>query len=143
MEERELSKKNEKIRTVRGKETYDKEWYLKWHNKVSVKDFFSTVAQLEKLSKSKKWPVVVKHNKNYCALKYGFNNVGGIVWIGTKSFVVSLNLPYGVAKSIAPKNAKLYKTTRRRTMYRLDKTSIKKFELLFEKSLELLQMKKG
>ena len=144
VEERELSKKNEKIRTVRGKVTYDKEWYLsQYHNKASVKDYFLTVGQLEKLSKSKKWPVLARHNKNYFVLKYGFNNIGGIKWTSSKTFVVSLHVTHDVAKSIAPKNAELYKTTKRRTMYRLDKTSIDKFAPLFEKSLELLKMKKG
>ena len=144
VEERELSKKNEKIRTVRGKGTYDKEWYLSTaHNKTSVNDYFLTVGQLEKLSKSKKWPVLAKHNKNYFVLKYGFNNIGGIEWTSSKTFVVSLHVTHDVAKSIAPKNAELYKTTKRRTMYRLDKTSIREFAPLFEKSLELLKMKKG
>jgi hypothetical protein len=80
-------KEDKKVRTVRGTEVYDKNFYDKYHNKKSVIEYLAFIKEIEKLLKSKRIDgLEKKYNKHYCGFKYGFFNVFSIAWIGTKSF---------------------------------------------------------
>tara|TARA_B100001123_G_C15132209_1_gene955827 strand:+ start:71 stop:1000 length:930 start_codon:yes stop_codon:yes gene_type:complete len=77
---------------VRGQPVYNEEFYMERRNKKSVPEFMKLSKKLEKISKIKKWGLVLKYNKNYCAMQYGNNNVFGVDWVTSKTFVLFLRL---------------------------------------------------
>ncbi|MDP8212197.1 MAG: hypothetical protein P9X22_02755 [Candidatus Zapsychrus exili] len=79
-------------RITKGRESYDKNFYLENYNKDSVEVFFHTIQKIEKLVKKKGWKLDKKMNKGYVGFKYGFPNVFGITWVGSKSFCIFFKL---------------------------------------------------
>jgi hypothetical protein len=92
------SKQTQKIKTTKGLENYDKEFYKSYRNNRSVEDFFEYIQQTEKLLKTKGVSLEKKFNKYYCGFKSGFFNVFSISWVGSKSFAYMFRLPENVAK---------------------------------------------
>lgn len=83
----EPEKEYKKSKPVSGMDVYDEEFYKKWRNPTSVKDFMKYTNALNKLIKDNKWQLEIKYNKNYCCYKNGSFNAFGVKWIGTKTFV--------------------------------------------------------
>jgi len=89
-----------RVSITRGREIYDRDFYLANCNKSSVPKFFETIEQIDKLVHEKKWTLEKKMNKYYVTYKYGFPQVFGIEWIGSKSFGLFFKLPKEKANSI-------------------------------------------
>ena len=138
-------RESKKIRPVHGQRNYDEEFMLtvQKKNPESVKRYMSTAKKLERISEKNNWGLDMKFNRGYCTLKYGFNNVCGLDWIGTKSFVVFVKLPWKKAASIEPKGVKIYHKGRKQTNYWLENRPIDEFIPLFQKAFDLLVKKKG
>ena len=138
-------RESKKIRPVHGQRNYDEEFMLdvQKKNPESVKRYMSTAKNLEKISEKNNWGLDMKFNRGYCTLKYGFNNVCGLDWIGTKSFVVFVKLPWKKAASIEPKGVQIWRKSKNSTYYYLENRPIDEFIPLFKKAFELLVKKKG
>lgn len=89
-----------KIGITRGQEVYDRDFYLKNCNKASVPKFFETIEHVDKVVRDKNWKLEKKMNKYYVAYKYGFPQVFGVSWMGSKSFGLFFKLPKEKAGSI-------------------------------------------
>lgn len=89
-----------RVSIARGREIYDRDFYLTNCNKASVPKFFETIEQIDKLVHEKKWDLEKKMNKYYVAYKYGFPQVFGVTWIGSKSFGLFFKLPKEKAQSM-------------------------------------------
>jgi hypothetical protein len=128
----------QKVRPVRGLETYDREFYERHHNKFSVDAFLSLAAETEDLVKAKCWPLEMKFNKEYCGFKHGFFNAFGIKWMGSKSFALFFKLTKSVAERTQPRPLKMYKYEHqwKEAIYHIDpsKDKVKAFLPLFEKA---------
>ena len=85
---------------TRGQEVYDRDFYLKNCNKASVPKFFETIEHVDKVVRDKNLKLEKKMNKYYVAYEYGFSQVFGISWIGSKSFGLFFKLPKEQAQSI-------------------------------------------
>ena len=96
-------------RITRGREIYDKEFYLENYNNESVEIFFHTIRKIEKLVKEKGWKLDKKMNKGYVGFKYGFPNVFGITWVGSKSFCIFFKLTKDIADKIKISGVKPYR----------------------------------
>lgn len=130
--------------TIRGKIEYDESEYAKHRNNTSVKKFMTLSKELEKISKSKKWPLELKYNRSYCGFKYGQYLAFGFDWWGSKTFGLFVQLPANIAKQHHPKGTKIDDSSKRATWYAIDdKFSLNKFVPLFQKSLDNLIEKRG
>lgn len=89
-----------KAGVTRGQEVYDRDFYLVNCNKASVPKFFETIDIVDEIVGEKKWELEKKMNKYYVSYKYGFPNVFGVTWIGSKSFGLFFKLPKEKAESI-------------------------------------------
>lgn len=83
-----------------GREVYDKTYYLKHRNKSSVPLFLKTVAAVERLVKKQGWTLERKFNQGYAGFKYGFPNVFGVTWLGSKSFGLFFKMPKETADQV-------------------------------------------
>jgi len=138
------SPETKKVTTIRGKIKYDEAEYAKHRNNVSVKKFMALSRQLEKISKSKKWPLELKYNRGYCGFKYGQYLAFGLDWWGSKTFGLYVVLPSDIAKQFHPKGVKISDSSKRKTWYDIDeKFSLEKFIPLFQKSIDYLIEKRG
>lgn len=88
------------VKITRGRGIYDKDFYLEDYNNESVEVFFHTISKVEKLVKEKGWKLEKKLNKGYVGFKYGFPNVFGINWVGSKTFCIFFKLPKNIADKI-------------------------------------------
>jgi len=136
---------NKKVSPVRGKGVYDEAEYAKRHNKASVKLFMSLAHELEKISKTKGWPLVMKYNRGYCALKYGNYLTCGIDWYGSKSFGLFVKLPKRIARKYQPRGSQIDDFRKKTVWYDLNKKKIplKKFIPLFQKSFDNIVEQRG
>ncbi len=82
-----------KSRPVSGLSVYDEDFYIQYHNRQSVKEFFNYSHQVEQLVKQKGWNLDLKYNKYHCAFKAGFFNAFGVNWVGSKTFAFFVKLP--------------------------------------------------
>lgn len=97
------------IKITRGLGVYDRDFYLKNYNNESVEVFFHTINKVEKLVKEKGWKLDKKLNKGYVGFKYGFPNVFGINWVGSKTFCIFFKLPKSTADKIKIPGTKPYR----------------------------------
>ncbi|MFH1884567.1 MAG: hypothetical protein ABIL62_17870 [Planctomycetota bacterium] len=97
------------MRITRGLGVYDKEYYLQNYNNESVVLFFQTIGKVERLVKTKGWKLEKKFNQSYVGFKYGFPNVFGINWVGTKSFCIFFKLPKNISEKIKISGIKPYR----------------------------------
>ena len=97
------------FRTTRGRADYDRDFYLENYNKDSVGVFFNTVDKVENLVKTKRWKLDKKFNKGYASFKYGFPNVFGVTWVGSKSFCLFFKLTKQIADKIKVSGVKPYR----------------------------------
>jgi hypothetical protein len=96
-------------RITRGLGVYDKDFYLENYNNESVEVFFHTANKLEKLVKQKGWRLEKKFNKGYVGFKYGFPNVFGITWVGSKTFCLFFKMPKSLSDKIKISGIKPYR----------------------------------
>ncbi|HEX3035592.1 MAG TPA: hypothetical protein VHT73_10755 [Thermodesulfobacteriota bacterium] len=75
-----------KAKPARGMEIYDKDFFKLSRNSKSVDTFFEVADEIDELVRKREWNLEKKFNKYYMGFKFGFPNVCGIHWIGTKSF---------------------------------------------------------
>ncbi len=97
------------VRTTRGLGVYDRDFYLENYNNESVGVFFHTIDKVEKLVKKKEWKLEKKLNKGYAGFKYGFPNVFGVNWVGSKTFCLFFKLPKKIAEKIKISGIKPYR----------------------------------
>ncbi len=97
------------MRVTRGLGIYDRDFYLENYNNESVDVFFHTISKVEKLVKSKGWKLEKKLNKGYVGFKYGFPNVFGITWVGSKTFCLFFKLPKNTVDRIKISGIKPYR----------------------------------
>jgi len=69
------------------------DFYRTEHNMKSVKDMERVVNDVEKYIKSLGFELEKKFNKHYVGFKYGFSNVCGVDWMGSKSFGLYFKVP--------------------------------------------------
>ncbi|MFL5789710.1 MAG: hypothetical protein ACJ748_16735, partial [Flavisolibacter sp.] len=130
------AKVSDRVKSVKGIPTYNREFYESFRNKKSVEIFLEAVKETQQIIKDKKWNLETKFNKNYCAFKYGFFNAFQIRWVGSKSLAFTFKIPQTVAKKY--KDIKPYKFHRDYALYNIDlsKPNIRKFIPLMVLSLE-------
>jgi len=97
------------MRITKGQGVYDKEFYLQNYNNESVEIFFHTINKVEKLVEKKGWNLQKKLNKGYVGFKYGFPNVFGVNWVGSKTFCIFFKLPKNIVKRIKIPGVKPYR----------------------------------
>jgi hypothetical protein len=96
---------SEPKRATRGLEVYDRAYYEEWANHQSVETFFALEKELERIVRAESWNLEPKFNGGYMGFKFGFFNVFGIQWVGSKSLDVFVKLPksqFGAAKRLCP-----------------------------------------
>ena len=96
-------------RITKGRGLYDKEFYLENYNNESVEIFFHTIDKVEKIVKSKEWKLDKKLNKGYAGFKYGFPNVFGVTFVGSKTFCIFFKLSKNIADKIKISGIKPYR----------------------------------
>lgn len=131
-------------RTVRGMEVYDKEFYKKVRNNKSVDLFFKVADEVNDLVKRKKWPLERKFNKYYIGFKYGFPNVFGIEWVGTKSLKFFFRIPaskFQSIKKLSPYNVEYDERWKQAIIRFDDNVNIKSLEPVFEVTYNLFMEK--
>lgn len=97
------------MKVTRGLGIYDREFYLENYNNESVEVFFHTINKVEKLVKDKGWKLEKKLNKGYAGFKYGFPNVFGINWVGSKTFCIFFKLPKNIVDKVKIPGIKPYR----------------------------------
>lgn len=125
-----------KPRPVRGLEVYDKDFYKQYRNNKSVDAFFKLADEIEKLVKKKGWNLEKKFNKYYMSFNFGFRNVFGIHWLGTKSFGIFFKIQpddLNKFKSIYPYEFKYDKQWKQAIVKYDKKMSIDKLKKVFER----------
>jgi hypothetical protein len=129
-------------RTTRGLGIYDREFYLENYNNKSVDVFFHTIDKVEKLVKGKGWKLEKKLNKGYAGFKYGFPNVFGVNWVGSKTFCLFFKLPKNIADRTKIPGTKPYRYEEQwnQVLYKVDDKSfdIHKLMPLFEASYKYI-----
>ncbi|MCK4809866.1 MAG: hypothetical protein KAS99_02890 [Candidatus Omnitrophica bacterium] len=132
--------RNQKI--TRGRGVYDKDFYLENYNNKSVKVFFHTINKIEKLVKEKKWKLDKKINKGYVSFKYGFPNVFGITWVGSKTFCVFFKLSKNIASKVKISGIQPYRYEEQwnQVLYKVDDKDYDVYKLmpLFEASYKYI-----
>lgn len=129
--EREQSKG--RIKTTKGLETYDTEFYLQRYNKTSAREFLRYVKEVEELVAANGWNLETKFNKHYCGFKAGFFNAFGIKFIGSKTFAFFVKLTEAEAKGAGPKMTRYDPQWKEATYYiEPGRTKVVDFKPLFE-----------
>lgn len=129
------SEPESKIKPAKGLEVYDKEFYKQERNNRSVDEFYRIIDMIDEIVKKKKMKLEKKFNKNYMGFKFGFPNVFGVEWLGTRSlglfFMVSFE-NYKKIKRISPYNME-FNERWKQAKIRCDKNvNIKRLEKVFE-----------
>lgn len=130
-----------KIKAVKtGKIDFSKQWYIdNGRNKESVEVFYKTIDKIDKLVKKQGWNLVKKFNQSYVGWKYGFFNVFGIYFIGTKSFALFFKIDLNDLNNIqVPVELLRYEKQWSQALYKVDSDNYNVEELLplFEASLK-------
>lgn len=81
-----------KIKTTKGLEKYDYDFYKKEYNESSAKELMKYVKEVESIIKEYDWPLDTKYNKHYVGFKAGNYNAFGIHWMGTKTIAFFFKL---------------------------------------------------
>jgi len=124
-----------KIKTTRGLEIYDKEFYKQYRNNKSVDLFFKVADDIEKITKNNKWNLEKKFNKCYVGFKSGFFNLFGVHWVGTRSFELFLKLKesqFSKIKKICPYDITYDKRWKQATIRYDSNVKIKNLEKVFK-----------
>jgi len=129
-------------RITRGLGVYDKEFYLENYNNESVGIFFHTIDKVDRLVKEKGWRLDKKFNKGYVGFKYGFPNVFGINWVGSKTFCIFFKMPKGLSEKTKIPGIKPYRYEEQwnQVLYKVEGKDydIRKLMRLFEASYKYI-----
>ena len=140
-------RKSKKRTIPKGRVDYNAREYAKHgRNPKSAKKFWKLTTEIEKLCKENNWPLKKKPNKYYCHMQYGFYNVFGLKWLGSKSFCIEINdLPEKVLKKHQPKKAILHhRSSSKHARYVInEQTSLQDYIPLFQKALDQVMDKRG
>jgi len=134
----EAEQSTKKIKPARGLSEYNEEYYEKIYNPHSVPQYIRYTNEIEKIIETKKWNLEKKYNKKYCTFKFGFTNVFGVHWIGTKSFSFRVKISEVEAKNFGIKMTK-YSERRKTAIYNIDPNNTKTndfieiFEIAYKK----------
>ena len=122
-----------KIKPTRGLTDYNEESYKKIYNPNSVPEFLRYTKEISKIIETKKWDLEIKYNKKYCTFKFGFSNIFGVHWIGTKSFSFRIKISKEEAERFEIKMTK-YSPKKKTAIYNIDpnKTKTEDYIGLFE-----------
>ena len=131
----EIDTKTSRIKTTKGLEIYDADFYKTRYNKKSAVEFLRYSKELSTLVKKNNWNLELKFNKHYCGFKAGFFNVFGIGWVGSKTFAFFLKLAKNEAEKLSPRMTK-YQHQWKQAVYYIDpeNTRVEDYEKLFEKA---------
>lgn len=131
----ETEEKTPRPKTVKGLETYDKDFYMAHYNKQSVQQFFKYVKEVDAIVKTHSWALERKFNKSYCGFKAGFFNAFGINWVGSKTFAFFFKISEEDAKEIGIPITR-YESLWKQAVYFIEpsKTKTKDYLPLFEKA---------
>lgn len=124
-----------KPRPVRGLEIYDKDFYKTYRNSRSVDVFFEAADEIDKIVKRHGWSLEKKFNKYYMSFKFGFLNVFGIYWAGSKSFGLFFKVSpneYKQIQSLSPYGMEYDERWKQATIRYDENVDIKKLEKVFE-----------
>lgn len=125
-----------RMKSARGMEVYDKEFYKQYHNSKSVDVFFGVVDGVEAIVKRKGWTLEKKYNKHYMGFKTGFLNVFGIHWLSTRSFGFFFKVPrsqFQKVQEVSPYKLEYDERWKQATLKYDDKVEVKRLEPVFEK----------
>lgn len=124
-----------KPRTVKGLEIYDKDFYKTYRNSKSVDIFFEVADEIDGLVRKKGWNLEKKFNKYYIGFKFGFPNVFGIHWVGSKSFELFFKVnpdEYKQTQPLSPYEMEYDERWKQATIRYDDSVNIKKLGKVFE-----------
>jgi hypothetical protein len=137
----ETGNNSKKVKPARGLTEYNEEYYKKIYNPNSVPYFIKYTKEVEKIIKDKNWKLETKYNKRYCTFKYGFTNVFGVHWVGTKSFSFRIKISKQEAENIRTAKMTKYSIGKKTAIYYIEPNRTKTndfidiFELAYKKLL--------
>ncbi len=131
-----VTEDNKPAKPVDTNAEYDLRWYKTHRNPKSAVEFWQLADNLEGYVKARGWNLTRNNNRGFVSFKYGFPQVFGITFIGSKSFCLFFKVPKSVAKKIRVKGHKLFRYRDRwnQAQYKMDSGSISlnRFGDLFE-----------
>ena len=117
---------------------YEEEYYRNKFNPVSSKEFWKLAGKFEAYIKEKGWNLTRSNNQNYISFKYGFFNVFGITFIGSKSFCLFFKIAKPIAEKINVEDYDMlrYEDEWKQALYKVESANIdlKKFDPLLDAS---------
>ena len=118
-----------------------KDYHKEKYNPKSAEEFWNLASKIEKYVKSRGWNLKRVNNKGYIGFKYGFFNVFGLKFIGTKSFCLFFKVPKDIADKFG--NYYRYEPQWKQVLYKVDSSDIdlKKFDKLFEEAYKYIANK--
>ena len=135
-------KPSKPVSTIRK---YDLDFYKKNYNTKSGEEFWKLAEKIENYIKEKEWNLDRSNNKHFISFKYGFPQVFGITFIGSKSFCLFFKIPKDLAEKIKIEDNEMlrYEDQWKQALYKVDDSNIdlEKFEPLFKESYEYITRK--
>ena len=121
------------MKPVATSREYDRKHYENRFNTESAREFWKLAKKVENYVKSKGWNLTRKNNKYFISFKYGFFQVFGITFVGSKTFCLFFKISERIAKKMKIKGAKLYKYSWKGAHYKIDsaQVNLSKFSSLF------------
>lgn len=123
------------IRPVSTVREYTEEFYKQHRNPKSAEKFWTLANRIEKYIKEKGWNLERSNCSFYISFKYGFPQVFGVQFLGSKSFALFFKIPKKVAEKIKVPGYKIhrYEDQWKQVLYKVESADInlKKFESLF------------
>jgi len=131
-----LMTEEEKIaRPVRTIREYTEEFYKKHRNPKSAEQFWVLANRIEKYVKKKGWTLQRNNCSFFISFKYGFPQVLGVQFLGTKSFALFFKIPKKTIKKIKIPGYEIhrYDDQWKQALYKVESANVnlKKFEPLF------------
>lgn len=114
---------------------YDEEFYKKYYNPKSAKEFWNLCNRIEDYIRTKGWNLTRSNRKGYVSFKYGFPSVFGVNFIGSKSFCLFFKITKETAERIKIEGYDMYRYEEqwKQVLYKIESSDIdiEKFEQLF------------
>ena len=112
---------------------YDKHHYERIFNTESAREFWRLARKLENYVKSRGWNLTRKNNRSFISFKYGFFQVLGITFVGSKSFCLFFKIPERTVKKMKTRGGKLYKYSWKGAQYKVEsaQVNLSKYSSLF------------
>jgi len=124
-----------KVKPVTTIREYTEEIYKKQRNPKSAEQFWTLANRIEKYVKRKRWALNRSNCSFFISFKYGFPQVFGVQFLGTRSFALFFKISKQTANKIRIPGYKLhrYDDQWNQALYKVESANInlKKFEPLF------------